>query len=123
MKPIRIKIFGLYIYISDTTMRVRQNRDKTNKQDFLKYRKPYLDKIGWTCEVCGKQDKHITIHHILPYNMFGEYCNDERNMMGVCSCCHNEIHRNPFLYSRQIRKKCKELKIDYKQIYKKTKNG
>lgn len=71
---------------------------------------------GRICDVCGKEGS-VVIHHVLPYSKFPQFEKDFRNLMLVCPDCHHKIHNNPFLESRMICDKAKELGVDISEVY------
>lgn len=120
VKKWKFRFFGWFFYVSNTPFRIkyRQDRDGKQRDFYYKHKKPFLDKHNWTCEICGKKEEHLNIHHILRWANFPELRTDERNFMCLCNDCHNAIHDNPFLECKMIRKKAKELGYNVKDLYK-----
>ena len=112
-----LRLWGLYLYISTTRLRPRQNREIGKEATERKRLKNQLIRErGQKCEICGFVGG-VQLHHVLPYSKFPQLAGNPDNVKLVCMKCHNEIHNNPFIHAKMIRKKCKELGIDYKMIY------
>lgn len=112
-----IHIGNWWVYLSNVRLRPRQDREigkKANERKKLKDR--LINERGRKCEICGYVGG-VQMHHILPYSKFPQLVGNPDNIKLVCMKCHNEIHENPFIHAKMIRKKCKEIGIDYKMIY------
>lgn len=121
----RVKLFGLYFYVSNCRMKKRPIRDlicgggKTRDIIFENKQKLYK-RQGGKCAHCGVEmpSEAMEYHHVLPYNRFPEWKTSIRNGLVLCHRCHKEIHMNPFFNAELIRQKCEELGIDINEHYK-----
>lgn len=100
-------------------MKNAQERDqKRGGQNPVIKRKLYAKTDGH-CMMCGKKVEYreSQMHHVLPYWLFRELAEDERNAQLLCRTCHSNCHRNPFLNARLQEEKARELGIDLKEYY------
>ena len=69
--------------------------------------------IQFECGRCGKK-------HTEPFESFkvpDGWREHERNMPLLCPECHNHIHKDPFIQTRMIEEKCKELGVNVSDYY------
>lgn len=115
------KIFGFWFYVSRNRMRVRSSRDEAPHKTQLKHVKNKIwNERKHVCFSCGKPLlwNEVELHHIIRwYWQDCKYEFDERNIQMVCHDCHKEIHRNPLIEAKLIRKVCKKLGIKIKDLY------
>ena len=72
------------------------------------------------CQICGCKLKSFNasqIHHILAWWRVPQFECDERNVLLLCTECHHKIHRDPFVQTRMIEQKCRELGIKVSDYY------
>ena len=116
----KIRIFGIYFYISNCRLRKRARRDflifKGTKEEI---RQKLYERQGCRCAMCGReQEKNMMqLHHYLPIARFEEFAQSIRNQVLLCNECHKEIHLNPYLNIRLIEEKAKELGVDLDERY------
>ena len=60
-----------------------------SSQELFDLRRFVLNRDGFCCVLCGSSDA-LTIHHIRPKSLRGR--NVERNLITLCSNCHDELH-------------------------------
>ena len=119
----RIKLFGLFFYVSNCRMKKRPIRDLIcggKTQNIIRENKGKLyERQGGKCPHCGGEFdlEAMEYHHILPYNRFPEWKTSIRNGILLCHKCHKEIHMNPFLNARLIQQKAEELGVDINTKY------
>jgi 5-methylcytosine-specific restriction endonuclease McrA len=106
---IRLKVFGMNLYMTKCRMRRRQERDNGSKEfrkmKYKYFKLPLIRERGGKCELCGCDDiTKLQIHHILPYCYYPNLEYSKINMMIVCEDCHRMIHKNPLLNAALIRK-------------------
>lgn len=113
----------LHIYITTCRMKKRQLRDnstvtKENRVEFYdKVIKPLKERSGGKCEFCGRENKRLYVHHVLPFSHFPEYYKDLDNMLYICNSCHNMIHTDPFLECSMIEDMAIKKKIKLQKHY------
>lgn len=116
----RWRVLGLYIYISRDRLRRRQKRDEAMKtkrerrRHCVEVKMPMIAKRGGRCELCGREVtwRDSEIHHVLPYHLYEEWRDDERNAMVVCKDCHRAVHRNPVRMAKMMEERAKELGVE-----------
>ena len=55
-------------------------------------RKKIYKRDNWTCQICGKNNIKIFVHHIVPYRITQD--NSEGNLITLCLSCHvKEEHK------------------------------
>ena len=115
---IHFKMFGWHLYLSKNRM---CKRIKRTCSDGTKWKRdviiPLKRRSNMKCEICGCESEHLQAHHILPYSIFADYRDDLNNFLFICSDCHNEIHRNPFINAKLIREECERRGLDYRDFY------
>ena len=60
-----------------------------------KKRKAILTRDGYLCQMCkryGRRTPAETVHHIKHLDEYPELALDNRNLISVCSKCHNKLH-------------------------------
>lgn len=116
----KIRIFGIYFYISNCRLRKRARREMIiNKHKIDEIRQKLYERQGCRCAMCGReQDMHIMeLHHYLPVARFEDFAQSIRNQVLLCHDCHREIHMNPYLNIRTMEEKAKELGVDLDERY------
>ena len=104
-------------------MRKRQRRDDSTfsleeRTDFYEnVKKPIIERSGGRCEFCGRADKKLYVHHILPYSRFPKLNRDLDNMLHVCISCHNNIHEDPFLNCQLQKELARKKHINLAKYY------
>lgn len=65
------------------------------------------------CAICGeiKTGKEMSVHHILPKNIYPELAEDARNQIEVCKQCHAELHKNWLRLGVMAIQKAKEIGV------------
>lgn len=54
-----------------------------------------LKRDGYQCKECkryGKVTPATTVHHVYPYESFGELKLHSENLISLCNKCHNSMH-------------------------------
>lgn len=113
----------LYIYITTCRMKKRQLRDNTtivpeNRLEFYdKVIKPLKERSNGKCEFCGRENKRLYVHHVLPYSRFPKLNHDLDNILHVCVSCHNNIHSDPFLNASMMREVARKKHINLAKYF------
>ena len=55
-------------------------------------RRKALERAGYKCEICGRSDLPLHVHHIVPRSAGGSH--DLSNLMVLCPLCHSAQHPN-----------------------------
>lgn len=102
----RIWLFGAFFYVSNMKLKPfeRSRNSGTNSKKMRQLKTRLLEERGGVCEVCGRplDLQSCQFHHVVPYSMNGLHSNCN-NLMLLCNDCHFSIHKNPLLYSKQIK--------------------
>lgn len=53
------------------------------------------EKDRYTCQRCGKVEKHIHAHHVAPRSRRPDLKHEVSNGKCLCNSCHTWVHRNP----------------------------
>lgn len=119
----KIRLFGLYLYISNVRLKKRPLRDLemigfTRKHYYECKQKLYQRQQG-LCPMCGKPYKleQLENHHCLPVSRFPQLRCSITNMVLLCHNCHKEVHCNPWREIQMITAKAQELGIDLTKYY------
>lgn len=68
----------------------RQNFLKTINKTWAKVRGEILDRDDYSCQICGKSNGRLDVHHIVPRRLGGQDTSD--NLITVCNVgCHQKI--------------------------------
>jgi hypothetical protein len=59
------------------------------------WRRAIREKDQWTCQRCGKVEKHIHTHHIAPRSQRPDLRHDVSNGKCLCNACHSWVHEHP----------------------------
>lgn len=51
------------------------------------------EKYNYTCQSCGKGNKDLHCHHIIPVVVDSSRAYDKNNLITVCKKCHQDIHK------------------------------
>ena len=119
----KFRLFGLYFYVSNVSMKKRQRRDilYTNfvQDRCIENKKKLYERQEGKCPHCGKAFpyKEMELHHILPLARFPELGRSIRNSIMLCHKCHKEIHCNPWRNIQIMKEKAEELGIDLSERY------
>ena len=86
----------------------KQKCDTFGQQKYTKWNKPNVKRWGiniwrnyvkerdnYTCQKCGKQEKIMYAHHIIPYAVCKFMYLDPPNGITLCKECHNKVHQIP----------------------------
>ena len=116
------KIGGWRLYLTHNfRLKNSQSRDQDrNHNGIVKVKDSLWKKHNGCCQICGKQIEKYSasqVHHILSWWRFPQYEKDERNLLLLCRDCHSHIHKDPFVETRMIIEKAKELNVNLKDYY------
>ena len=70
-------------------------------------REAILNRDNYTCQICGKKNTRLEVHHIIFRSQGGT--DDENNLITLCSECHSDIHNEKIV----LTKKPKKLNLKY----------
>jgi len=88
------EMFSLYktkMYrIVDTT---KTWRDIRKLVIYKEWRKKVLERENYTCQNCGKKDKHLHAHHKIQLKYNQDLAFDVDNGIALCNSCHTKIHQ------------------------------
>ena len=78
-------------------------------------RKATIIRDGCKCQMCGKGNRELQAHHIVPKHMNG--ADTMSNLITLCSGCHTGIKDKETEYINQLQKKIKgkSVRLDYAQ--------
>lgn len=111
----------LHVYITTCRMKARQKRDVHSKEALQEWFQdvviPLKQRAKEHCEMCGRTNKRLYAHHVLPFSRFPEYYKDLDNILYVCNNCHNMIHSDPFLECSMIEDMAIKKKIKLQKHY------
>ena len=116
------RIGGWRLYLTQNfRLKNSQTRDQDrNHNGILDAKREKWAKSDGHCEICGKKLEKFNrsqIHHVLAWWRFPQFETDQRNLMLLCPECHNHIHKDPFIQTRMIEEKCKELGVNVSDYY------
>ena len=74
---------------------------------FSSRREAVLNRDNYTCQVCGKKNTRLEVHHIVYRSQGGT--DDENNLITLCEDCHDKVHNGKLT----INKKPKKLNLKY----------
>ena len=116
------RIGGWRLYLTHNfRLKNSQTRDQDmNHNGILDAKREKWAKSDGHCEICGKKLEKFNrsqIHHVLAWWRFPQFETDQRNLMLLCPECHNHIHKDPFIQTRMIEEKCKELGVKVSDYY------
>lgn len=69
--------------------------DFYNSTKWKKKRKAILARDGYLCQICkryGRRTPAEIVHHIKHLDEYPELALDSKNLISVCSKCHNKLH-------------------------------
>ena len=67
----------------------RRGRLRLDRDGYRELRMKVLERDGWKCQRCGRQDQ-LQIHHIVRRSQSGpDY---EQNLIVLCAGCHRTLH-------------------------------
>lgn len=119
----KLRIGGLYLYISNCRMKKRPKRDLMYTgytcDHYIENKKKLYERQGGRCPHCGQPfdyDK-LELHHILPLARFPELGQSIRNGIMLCHRCHKEVHMNPWRNIQMMKDKAQEMGIDLMERY------
>lgn len=74
---------------------------------FSSRREAVLNRDGYRCQICGRGNTGLEVHHIVYRSQGGT--DDENNLITLCKDCHSKVHNSVLT----ITKKPKELKLKF----------
>lgn len=74
---------------------------------FSSRKEAVLNRDSYTCQICGKKNTRLEVHHIVYRSNGGT--NDENNLITLCEDCHSGIHNGKIV----LTKKPKKLNLKY----------
>lgn len=77
-------------YIKDNEINKNNNNRKKTYKD-KKWRENILERDNYTCQLCGKTDCELDVHHIKRYVDYEELRNDMNNGITLCKKCHYKV--------------------------------
>lgn len=119
----KIRLFGLYFYVSNVRMKKRQKRDLLYTgyvvDHLIENKQKLYERQDGKCPHCGGQFpyKELELHHILPLARFPELGQSIRNGIMLCHKCHKEVHCNPWRNIQLMKEKAEELGIDLSERF------
>ena len=119
----KLRLFGLYFYVSNVRMKKRQKRDLLYNgyvvDHLIENKQKLYERQGGKCPHCGGQFpyKESELHHILPLARFPELGQSIRNGIMLCHKCHKEIHCNPWRNIQLMKEKAEEVGIDLSERF------
>ena len=116
------RLGGWRLYLTHNfRLRNSQSRDQDrNHNGICDAKRKKYNEGNQCCEICGKKLEkfcNAQIHHVLAWWRFPQFETDQRNLMLLCPECHNHIHKDPFIQTRMIEEKCKELGVNVSDYY------
>jgi len=87
-----IRIFGWYIYVSDSMMKRRQPRDRHKMRRRREINAIIQGGGEVKCEMCGCVTNVPTIHHVFDWGNYPQYFKAPWNQMVLCPNCHQRVH-------------------------------
>lgn len=118
-KMLKIGKWRLYLTY-DCKLKIGQQRDQKRGGEIPLIKSKLWKQNKGKCEMCGCKIgsyRLSQIHHVLPYSMFKQFENEERNMILLCPKCHKYIHKNVFLDCKMQTEKAKELGVNLEEYY------
>ena len=112
MTTIKFTLFGWRFYIADHALKERSAGQRNKAERVLKKLQVarMMDEKGvHTCEICG-ENTNLQMHHLRAQSLYPEKALDQRNIILVCSTCHQRIHNDPFLWCDLIKQR--ESQVD-----------
>lgn len=70
--------------------------------EFSSRREAVLHRDNYTCQICGKKNIRLEVHHIIFRSQGGT--DDENNLITLCGDCHNGIHSGKIVLTRNPKK-------------------
>lgn len=67
------------------------NSNNVSRQGIAKRARVILSNINH-CQICGKKDCELSVHHIVPVRLGGKSI--KRNVIKLCKECHTKVHKN-----------------------------
>ncbi len=55
-------------------------------------KKAVKERDNHECQICGKKDKILECHHIMPQSRYPDLIHDISNMITLCQRCHRIYH-------------------------------
>jgi len=80
-----------------------KNQKGTYPEDWNERRKKVLDRDGYKCQKCGKEDTELHVHHRIPISRGGNH--KLSNLITLCSSCHENQHPIKSHLNRAIQEK------------------
>ena len=101
-------------------LKQKEKHQPRHREELAEIKSRLVSERGQTCQLCGKPIERyckIHIHHIIPWSRYPEGELDDRNLMVLCSGCHNEVHANPLLNASLIYKAATKIGVDIKKYF------
>ena len=116
------RIGGWRLYLTHNfRLKNSQTRDQNrNHSGILTVKREKWNECEGHCQICGNKLKSFNasqIHHILAWWRVPQFECDKRNVLLLCTECHQKIHCDPFIQTRMIEQKCRELGIKVSDYY------
>ena len=70
-------------------LRQKRPRLKLDVPAYERLHRQVLERDGWRCQDCGRQD-NLQVHHIRPRSRLGD--DSEVNLITLCEKCHSGLH-------------------------------
>lgn len=68
---------------------------RTSRQADKEWQKAVREHDNYTCQKCGKYDRHIHAHHVAPRSRRPDLKHDPKNGKCLCGSCHQWVHHHP----------------------------
>jgi len=68
------------------------NTGDKNRKKYKAWRKNVLSRYGNVCALCGKKEKSLHSHHIVPWFEDESLRYDVKNGVALCKDCHSIVH-------------------------------
>ena len=91
---------------------------RRDSDEYIRWREVVCRRDDYTCQICGKHDIHINVHHLESYAIAKSLRFDVANGVSLCKDCHVDFHKR-FGYGDNTRKQfiqyVKEMDVNYSQ--------
>ena len=94
----RIRILGLYVYITTSRMKRRSRADiaySRRHDQLMRIKRELYRKRRCRCESCGERFpiERLQLHHKIPRSERPDLLLDKSNIELMCEACHKRVHR------------------------------
>lgn len=79
-----------YKWNSELTDAERKERRKC--EEYIQFVQSVLERDDYTCQICGKHNNHMDVHHLDGYSWCIEKRYDVKNGITLCKDCHKAFH-------------------------------